>query len=367
MSNKKITKWTNDARSNIILQKVTGTPWYRLEDLQKLHGIPVAASTMWTQVQNVWDEVASHIYAALMSEASKATMLHIDDTGAKILEVIAENQELPAKERKACHTTTICATRICVNTESRFKILLYVTDQKYSGQNVAPILETRFKEMPDSQIIIVSDMLAANTPHISTDLQKNVIMAGCLVHAHRKFFELLDFWPSECRYFIQEIAHIYNNEDQCIYMDDEERLKYHKENSWVHINNIYNKIESLLDSKKVEPNSDLGKAMNYWLNHRKKLTAFLRFKGVALDNNQAERALKRMIIQRKNSLFFYSRDSAEVLSGMASIVATCKENNINAFGYLNWIQENWKLAQDAPGNFLPWNYQDAQAQLKFAA
>ena len=107
--------------------------------------------------------------------------------------------------------------------------------------------------------------------------------------------------------------------------------------------------------------------MNYWLNHRKKLTAFLRFKGVALDNNQAERALKRMIIQRKNSLFFYSRDSAEVLSGMASIVATCKENNINAFGYLNWIQENWKLAQDAPGNFLPWNYQDAQAQLKFAA
>jgi hypothetical protein len=367
MRSKKITKWTNGARSNIILQKVTGTPWHRLADLQKLHGIAVAASTMWTQVQNVWNEVASYIYTALMDEASKSKMLCIDDTGAKILEVIAENQNLPEKQRKACHTTTICATRICANTKARSKILLYITAQKYSGQNVAPLLEARFKQIPDSKVVIVSDMLAANTPHISSDLQKNVIMSGCLVHARRKFFELLDFWPNECRYFIEEIAHIYNNEDRCIYMNDKDRLKYHQENSWVHMNNIYNKIESLFASKQVEPNSDLGKAMNYWLNHKKKLTTFLRLKGVVLDNNLSERALKRIIIQRKNSLFFYSRDSAEILSGMASIVATCKENNINAFAYLNWIQENWKLAQETPEHFLPWSYQAMQDQFKLAA
>jgi hypothetical protein len=96
--------------------------------------------------------------------------------------------------------------------------------------------------------------------------------------------------------------------------------------------------------------------MNYWLNHKKGLTRFLTVKGVPLDNNKSERALKSMILQRKNSLFFKTKNSAAILSGLSSIVRTCEANSINGFAYLNWIQNNWVKVQKDASNYLPWKY-----------
>ena len=83
---------------------------------------------------------------------------------------------------------------------------------------------------------------------------------------------------------------------------------------------------------------------------------FLTVKGIDLDTNRVERALKSMILQRKNSLFFKTRKSAEVNSGLHSIVATCEANKVNAFAYLNWIQSNWQKIQKNPEGFMPWDY-----------
>ena len=54
--------------------------------------------------------------------------------------------------------------------------------------------------------------------------------------------------------------------------------------------------------KKVEPNSGLGEAITYLLKHWDPLTLFLRKAGAPLDNNICERALKKAILHRKNSL-----------------------------------------------------------------
>ena len=78
----------------------------------------------------------------------------------------------------------------------------------------------------------------------------------------------------------------------CKDKDQQERLEYHQEHSRPKIDAMYQKILSLFSNKEVEPNSDLGKAMNYWLNHETKLTAFLRIAGCPLDNNWAEFELR---------------------------------------------------------------------------
>ncbi len=108
--------------------------------------------------------------------------------------------------------------------------------------------------------------------------------------------------------------------------------------------------------KLVEPNSALGKAMNYWLNNKTGLTRFLKVKGAPLDNNKSERALKSIILQRKNSLFFKTRNSAAIWSGLSSIVRTCEANGINGFAYFNWIQTNWNKVQKDASSYLPWKY-----------
>ena len=140
-------------------------------------------------------------------------------------------------------------------------------------------------------------------------------------------------------------------------MSDESRLKYHQTHSRKYIENIYREISRLFAEKLIEPNSHLGKAMKYWQNHKDGLTRFLHVAGIELDNNKSERGLKIIILQRKNSLFFYSLESATVLSGLTSIITTCKENNINSFNYLNWLQDNERLVRKNPSEYLPWKYQ----------
>jgi transposase len=62
-------------------------------------------------------------------------------------------------------------------------------------------------------------------------------------------------------------------------------------------------LEQQTIERLVEPNSSLGKAISYLLDHWESLTRFLHQPGAPLENNVAERALKRAIRQRKNSVF----------------------------------------------------------------
>lgn len=64
-------------------------------------------------------------------------------------------------------------------------------------------------------------------------------------------------------------------------------------------------LNEQFDDKKVEPNSGLGKAISYMLNHWIGLTRFLHVPGAPLDNNILKQALKRVILNRKYSLFYY--------------------------------------------------------------
>ena len=57
-------------------------------------------------------------------------------------------------------------------------------------------------------------------------------------------------------------------------------------------------LKAQLDERREEPNSGLGQAISYLLNHWQKLTLFLEKAGVPLDNNIVERALKKAILHR---------------------------------------------------------------------
>jgi transposase len=67
-----------------------------------------------------------------------------------------------------------------------------------------------------------------------------------------------------------------------------------------------------LEEKKVEPNSGLGEAITYLLKYWDRFTLFLRKAGAPLDNNICERALKKSILHRKNSLFYLTENGAQV-------------------------------------------------------
>ena len=108
--------------------------------------------------------------------------------------------------------------------------------------------------------------------------------------------------------------------------------------------------------KKVEPNSGLGSAIQYCLRHWPELTLFLRQAGAPLDNNVVERALKKAVLHRKNSLFYKTQNGASVGDLFMSLIHTCELNSANAFDYLTELQKHAEELARNPSAWMPWNY-----------
>ena len=106
-------------------------------------------------------------------------------------------------------------------------------------------------------------------------------------------------------------------------------------------------------------NSVLGKAITYLQRHWEPLTLFLRQPGAPIDNNACERALKKAILYRKNSMFYKTRIGARLGDLFMSIFYTYQLNKINPLHYMNTVCEHHAEVVDNPEQWLPWNYQQA--------
>ena len=78
-----------------------------------------------------------------------------------------------------------------------------------------------------------------------------------------------------------------------------------------------------------------------------------------MDNNLCERALKKAILHRKNSLFYKTLNGAEVGDLYMSLIHTCELNGVNAFDYLTELQRHTEDLVAKPADWMPRNYRVA--------
>lgn len=142
-------------------------------------------------------------------------------------------------------------------------------------------------------------------------------------------------------------------------MTVQERLAYHQRQSGPLMKRLKRWLEAQTAQRLVEPNSSLGKAIPYRVEHGETLTRFLTEPGAPLENNLAERALKLAIRQRKNSLFYATEHSAYLASILTRVIATCVQAGVNALEYLVAVQDHRQEVFANPSAWLPWNYEAA--------
>ena len=123
--------------------------------------------------------------------------------------------------------------------------------------------------------------------------------------------------------------------------------------------NIKKYCEELFATKRAEPNSSLGKAINYLENHWIGLTLFLRIPGVPISNNDDERLNKRAVLNRKNAYFFKNEAGAKIADILMSIIETCVLNQVNPYNYFLALQQYTLKVFENPKAWLPWNYEQA--------
>ncbi len=115
-------------------------------------------------------------------------------------------------------------------------------------------------------------------------------------------------------------------------------------------------MSTQIEGHLVEPNSGLGKAIQYTRKHWDKLTLFLREPGAPLDNNTCERALKKAIINRKNAYFYKTRRGARIGDLYMSLIHTIERCGGNSYAYMVALLKNEAAAQASPSDWMPWNY-----------
>lgn len=178
-----------------------------------------------------------------------------------------------------------------------YDIALFYNGTKHAGENLEKLLEKR--DQNKSPIIQMCDALSRNIPN-----SFKTILCNCLSHGLRKFDDLKSFYPAPCLHIIKEIAQVYKHDEKTMTLSKEERLSYHQQHSEPIMNRLMQYMSNQMESKQVEPNDSLGKAMRYMLKHWHGLTQFLRVAGAPLDNNILERALKIPIRGRRTWLFY---------------------------------------------------------------
>jgi hypothetical protein len=191
------------------------------------------------------------------------------------------------------------------------------------------------------------------------------LQANCLAHGRRQVVEVAENFPAECRYVLETLRDVYHNDAlaQEKAMSPADRLRFHQEQSGPLMNGLHVWMEAQLAEHKTEPNSGLGKAITYLLNHWPKLTLFLKKPGAPIDNNIVERALKKAILNRKNALFYRTLNGAGVGDLFMSLIHTCELNGVNPFDYLTELQRHAEELKQNPSEWMPWNYGEALARL----
>ena len=164
---------------------------------------------------------------------------------------------------------------------------------------------------------------------------------------------------------LETLRNVYHHDAQAREqaMSPEQRLRFHQDYSGPLMNGLHEWMEAQLAEHKTEPNSGLGKAISYLLNHWTKLTLFLRQAGAPIDNNIVERALKKAILNRKNALFYKTLNGAGVGDLFMSLIHTCELNGANPFDYLTELLRHAGELKREPSEWMPWNYRETLARL----
>ncbi len=355
-------KYDETASSMIALLKYGGGfPWNRLHKLQGSAGIPLPPATQWEIVRDAATSVTP-AFDELKRLAAQGDVLHNDDTPGRILALMGKrrgesmgrngadegdgNHRNP--DRKGIFTSGI------VSAANGRQIALFFTGMKHAGENLKALLLKRDENLAPP--IQMCDALSRNIPK-----DFKTILAHCLAHGRRQFVDLLENFPSECEHVLRALAKVYKNDAiaKKRKMTDRDRLRFHQNQSGPVMEKLHVWIQAQIAEKKVEPNSGLGQAIEYMLKHWERLTLFLKKAGAPLDNNIVERALKKAILHRKNSLFYKTGQGAMVGDIYMSLIHTCDLNGVDSFHYLTQLQRHAKEVRTHPDQWLPWNYRQS--------
>jgi transposase len=182
-------------------------------------------------------------------------------------------------------------------------------------------------------------------------------LAYCWAHARRKLKEIFDASGSPIAdEGLRRIAELYAIEKEIRGCDAETRLAVRIERSAPLVKSFGDWLKE--KRSRISVKSRLGEKLTYIANHWEGLQVFLTDGRIEMDSNLVENKIRPLALGRKNHLFAGHDEGAHAWARIASLVETCKANDVNPFAYLKTTLE--AIAAGHPTNrlddLLPWAF-----------
>ena len=189
-----------------------------------------------------------------------------------------------------------------------------------------------------------------------------IMRAGCWAHARRHLIEAEKSAPEIAREAVELVRLLYVVEHVAKDLSAQARLELRQRDSAPVLAGFK---EKLLEWKEqLLPKHPMAEAVNYVLGQWEELNVFCPDGAVPIDNNVSEREMKRVVLNRKNSLFVGNARGGRTAAILASLTSSCRRHEVDPQLYLTqllvnlpslpvrelaaWLPDQWKRNQTPP-------------------
>ena len=165
-----------------------------------------------------------------------------------------------------------------------------------------------------------------------------VRLAHCWAHARRKLEEIYDHDGSPiAKAGLDRIARFYAIETEIRGASCEHRLAIRQERAAPLVTEFFEWLA--IQRARISKRSRLGEKLSYIERLRPGLMVYLDDGRVGIDNNPVENRIRPIALGRKNALFAGHDEGARSWATIASLIETCKLNDVEPFVWLKTTLE----------------------------
>jgi transposase len=309
-------------------------PLYRLEDIFERQGFEISRAT-----QSIWcGDVADLVEPLYELMGERVRQSHVVATDETIMPMLSVGKTKSAR------------------------MWVYVGDEG-NGYNVFDFTLNRGRDGPkyflrDYRQVLLADGYGGYDGVVAGN---QMTRAGCWAHARRKLIDAEKVAPEIAREAVELIGTLFRVEKQAKDFSVEQRLALRQEQSAPVLAKLREKF--LEWKEQLLPKHPMVEAINYALNQWTELNVFCSDGTVPIDNNVSEREMKRVVLNRKNSLFVGNPRGGRTAAILASITSTCRRHEVDPQLYLtqllmnlpqakmselsDWLPDQWKIRHRA--------------------
>jgi transposase len=165
-----------------------------------------------------------------------------------------------------------------------------------------------------------------------------IMRAGCWAHLRRKVIEAEKTAPEIAREAVEMVRALYAVEKQARDASVVERLELRHSQTAPVLAALRKKL--LAWKEQLLPKHPMAEAVDYALAQWAELNIFCSDGAVPIDNYISEREMKRVVLNRKNSLFVGNARGGRTAAILASLTSTCRRHDVDPQHYLTQLLIN---------------------------